>query len=199
MTEPAGITVEMRVRSRLVEPERILPDHVVDAKSALRPEALKPKFTGFRVVARLGSPPRASCATANRASRPRRRLKPPVDLAEALRRAALSIRAHRCLSHFCPDLQSCRCWRRYECLKWVDLTCSPVGTPRAGIGATSPSGPAMVKDRNPLACAVPRSSEQGLLRSTSTRSGDPGRMAQWRRFRPSGADSSGCGRDRSRV
>jgi len=53
MTEPAGITVEMRVRSRLVEPERILPDHVVDAKSALRPEALKPTSTGFHVVARL--------------------------------------------------------------------------------------------------------------------------------------------------
>ena len=70
MTEPAGVTVEMRSRLRLVEPERILPDHVVDAKSALRPEALKPKFTEFRVVARLGSPPRASCATADRASRP---------------------------------------------------------------------------------------------------------------------------------
>jgi hypothetical protein len=89
MTEPAGVTLEMRVP---VTPCRartsLLPDHVVDAKSALRPEALKPTFTGFRVVAGLGSLPRASCATANRASRPRRRLKPPVDLAEALKRAA---------------------------------------------------------------------------------------------------------------
>ncbi len=37
----------------------------------------------------------------------------------------LLIRAHRCLrrlSHFAPISQSCRCWRRYECLKWVD-TC----------------------------------------------------------------------------
>src|SRR6202047_3254625 len=89
MTELAGVTLEMRVP---VTPCRartsLLPDHVVDAKSALRPEALKPTFTGFRIVARLGSLPRASCATANRASRPRRRLKPPVDLAEALRRAA---------------------------------------------------------------------------------------------------------------
>jgi hypothetical protein len=75
-------------RSRLVEPERLLPDHVGDAKSALRPEALTPTFTGFRVVAGLGSLPRAFCATANRASRPRWRLKPPVDLAKALRRAA---------------------------------------------------------------------------------------------------------------
>ena len=110
-------------RSRLVEPERILPDHIVDAKSALRPEALKPTFTGFRVVARLGSPPRASCATANRASRPRRRLKPPVDLAEALRRAALSSSGRTAASAACrifaPISQSCRCWRRYECLKWV--------------------------------------------------------------------------------
>jgi hypothetical protein len=104
MTEPAGVTVEMRSRSRLVEPERILPDYVVDAKSALRPEVLKPTFTGFRVVARLGLLPRASCATANRASRPLRRFKPPVDLAKALRRAALSSSGRTAASAACRIL-----------------------------------------------------------------------------------------------
>ena len=45
----------MPSRSPLVEPERILPDHVVDAKSALRPEALKPTLTNCPAEARITS------------------------------------------------------------------------------------------------------------------------------------------------
>src|SRR5258706_512843 len=76
MTTPVGVTVEKRIR-------RMLPDHVVDAKSALRPEALKLTFAGFRVAARPGSLTRASWATENRAPRPHRRFKPRVGPAQA--------------------------------------------------------------------------------------------------------------------
>jgi hypothetical protein len=52
MTEPAGVTgPDHDLSSENVSS----PDHVVHAKSVLRPEALKPTFTGFHVVARIGS------------------------------------------------------------------------------------------------------------------------------------------------
>jgi hypothetical protein len=54
------------------------------------------------------------------------------------------IRAHRCLrrlSHFAPISQSCQCWRRYECLRWVEDGSFSGGRRTAGIGATpSPHG-----------------------------------------------------------
>jgi hypothetical protein len=46
MTSPRASLLKCGSWSRLVEPERILPDHVVGAKSALRPEALKPARLG---------------------------------------------------------------------------------------------------------------------------------------------------------
>src|SRR4029077_2698981 len=105
MTEPAGVTLEMRVPVTPCRARAYPPGPCRRPQKRLAARGLKPTFTGFRVVARLGSLPQASCATANHASRPRRRLKPPVDLAEALRRAAYqgAPRPPPPVA-FCPDL-----------------------------------------------------------------------------------------------